>query len=81
MIMNACDCGKKSIYENQDAENASKRMKRVAFHADYSILYKCEECASCWEKVFPHGECHGDGPATLKRVDKAYALKKYNLKD
>lgn len=77
--MTRCICNDQKLV-SQDPEKFTKELSKLKIDPnDWSILYKCSECGSYWEKYYPYGERHGGGPAAVRKMTLLNAKEKYAI--
>ena len=56
---------------------ADSLAKVATDQSGWTSLYRDPSDNRLWELTYPHGEMHGGGPPTLRRITAEYALRKY----
>jgi hypothetical protein len=71
-----------------DGDETCKRIERLVrdeldevarSDAGWTTLFVDTNDGRFWERTYPHGDWHGGGPPTLKRVSNEYVRAKYGL--
>src|SRR6185437_9775580 len=59
----------------------STKLERIADAAGgWETLFRDRADGRLWERFYPHGEMHGGGPESLRRIDVDSAERKYGVK-